>query len=91
MRKVKVVINEMFLQTCATGTLLGTLMKQNEYTLKGVTEVELVFPQTTMSWRASHSGPKIYLVPEYTLPCLLKDVLSLVGDGVKVSVVTNDS
>lgn len=79
----EIVINEQFLETCATGTLMSHALKL------GVREFDrlvLVFPQTTLGWRRNHGGPRALVVLEFVIPCLIQDVLSLRAMGVIVDV-----
>lgn len=55
------------------------------------TVVRLVFPQTSLSWRRDHGGPDVWMMPEYTLPELLRCVQFLAKNfGVEVLSVVED-
>ncbi len=51
------------------------------------TELELVFPQTSLQWREKHQGPRACVVLEYNLPCIIEDILLLIERGIKVMMV----
>jgi hypothetical protein len=76
-------INQRFLESCATATLIGTVVKDGE-PLTSVTKVVLEFEQTSLWWRQAHGGPDSLIVPEYTIGCLIEDVLSLQARGIIV-------
>lgn len=79
-------IDEKFLETCATGTLLGTIAKGHNFGVPK--EVVLAFPQTSLQWRHRHGGPAQWIINEYVIPCLLDDVLKLREWGVDVKLTT---
>lgn len=80
----QVIVNQKFLETFGTRSLSGQLKNWP------ADEVELVFPQTSLSWRQDHNGPDNWIMPEYSIPCLIEDILSLISKGVKVSVIMKD-
>jgi hypothetical protein len=83
MTECRIEITEKFLESCGTRTLVGTIFSQVGH---WPTKVVLVFPQTSLGWRQHNGGPKHYVMPEYTIPLLIEDVLSLVQRGVEVSI-----
>lgn len=76
-------VTEKFLELCATGSLIGTFATE-KVDWRDCESITLVFPQTTYAWRKENGGPKHYIIPEYTIPCLLKDVLHIQKMGIKV-------
>lgn len=83
---MEVRVDQKFLETCATGTLLGTVFKMSESSGGLPGEVVLVFPQTSLAWRRENGGPDELIVNEFVIPCLVEDVMALLSRGVKVSV-----
>jgi hypothetical protein len=79
----RIEIDEKFLELFGTGTLLGTLL---DLYGKAPEKVVLVFPRTTTAWREKFGGPHQYIVNEYTIACLLEDVLRLRAQGIEVSI-----
>lgn len=67
----------------ATGSLLGNIPSIS--TLK---KLVLVFSETSLLWRQRHGGPDAWVIPEYTVKCLIDDVLWLVSKGVVVETET---
>jgi len=88
---IAVEISSAFLETCGDSTLLGFLARAN-VPLATLKKVRLVFPQTSASWKKSNGGPLPYIMPEYAIPCLLRDILHLQSLGIQVEVgkVTQD-
>lgn len=84
--KISMTMDEKLLETFASGSLIGNLLKDHKFS--EIDDVELVFPQSTLHWRQQNRGPKIYLIPEYTVPLLIEDVLKLLELGIKVTVKT---
>jgi len=76
-------INQRFLESCGTGTLTGTVLKDDE-PLASITKVVLEFEQTSLGWRQAHGGPDSWIMPEYTIGCLIEDVLRLQARGIVV-------
>lgn len=74
-----VLIDDTFVETCATGTLTGILLRK-DYTLPKF--VILRFPKHTLAWCKENKGPYIQLMPEHMLPCLLEDMLQLMTRGI---------
>jgi len=66
--------------------LLGFLATELGDEYENLSELELVFPQTTFSWKKNHGGPKEIICYEYSVPLLLESILTLVERGVSVSV-----
>lgn len=68
--KISVEINEKFLETCGSNSLYGALFaaaRDNNAVLADLKEVELVFPQTSITWRGKNNGPRQYVLNEYTV------------------------
>jgi hypothetical protein len=76
-------INQRFLECCGTATLTGTVVKDGE-PLMSITRIVLEFEQTSLGWRQAHGGPDSWIMPEYTLGCLIEDILSLQARGIVV-------
>jgi len=78
---IRVEVNEGFLETFGTG-----------YSLSSLKEVTLVFPRSTRGWLERNGGPHQYIVNEYTIQCLVEDVLRLqeMGTSVKVETILQD-
>lgn len=81
---VRVEINLEQLETWGTGTLMGLVLPEVYKT--DDKNVTLVFPQTPHSYRVAHGGPKIGVVTEFAIPCLVEDLLGLLAKGIMVSV-----
>jgi hypothetical protein len=82
-KECRIEISEKFLESCATATLIGTIVMQNNILPN---RVVLVFPQTSPAWRRNNNGPRHYVMPEYTVHLLIEDVLSLVRRGIEVRI-----
>ena len=82
--KLRVIIDQAFLVTAGAGTLLGTTATVSE--LRDLTEVELFFPQTTTAWRKENGGPDTYIMPEFSIPLLIEDILKLQEMGIEVTI-----
>lgn len=83
MTEYRIEITEKFLELCATGTLIGTIVMQNH---GWPNKVVLVFPQTSLAWRRDNNGPKHYVMPEFAVHLLIQDVLDLVQRGIEVRI-----
>ena len=64
--------------------------RQKDFTVPAT--VVLIFPQATLGWCREHDGPPPWIVNEYTIRCLMEDVLKLRdwGVDVKLETVTRD-
>lgn len=82
--RIEIEITEEMLETYGSGTLQGTLMTMMDEL--GPCEIVLVFPQTTMSYRRRHGGPRAWVMNEFVVPCLLGDVLQLMERGFSFTV-----
>lgn len=71
------------IHTFATRSLIGMANLSDEDK-----ELELVFPQTSLDWRAKNGGPRDLIILEYNVPCIIDDILRLIERGVKVTVIT---
>lgn len=89
-RLLNILIDQKFLETCATGTLLGTIFQQNPESTYPE-EVVLIFPQTTLGWRRKNGGPDQLIVNEFVIPLLIEDILHLKEHGVQVRVEMRDT
>lgn len=70
-----------------TGTLIGALMADDgSTTLADVTEVELVFHETTLNFKRYNNGPHLSLMPEHFPICFAEDLLGLVNRGVTIHI-----
>ena len=77
---IEIRIDEKFLENCGGGLLDSLLvagMKRGE-------EISLLFPQSSFSFKQQNGGPRQYLVQEYSVLCLVKDVLHLRDLGYKI-------
>lgn len=83
---VRIIVDESFLQTCGDSSLLGAIV-MGVGDLSKLTEVCLVFPLTSNSWRQENGGPRHFVLPEFAVSSLLDDVLKLQGMGLKVTTV----
>lgn len=79
-------IHEKFLETFATGTLVGTIA--TKYNFGVPKKVVLVFPESSIHWRRRNDGPVQWIVNEYVIRCLIDDVLKLREWGVDVQLTT---
>jgi len=53
--------------------------------------VTLLFETTGTGWKEENEGPYMMEIPEFTIPCLIQDILSLVRQGVHVDIKYYDS
>jgi hypothetical protein len=75
-----ITLDDTVLTTWGSGSLigyLGTPLPSN---------VVIEFLQTSTGWRAANGGPAQWIINEFIIPCLLKDILHLVSLGCKVSI-----
>lgn len=85
-KTLDITIDEGFLQSCATASLSGALVKANGWqALQRETPIRLIFPQRCLT-RCQKDGPREWIVMEYSVPCLLQDILTLVGEGFSINV-----
>jgi hypothetical protein len=73
-------------EVTAYATLVGVLADACGRSFANVRRVILSFPQTSLSWRTRHGGPDILAIPEYTVPCMIQDVLWFSRHGIEVDV-----
>lgn len=74
------------LQHFATSTLIGSLFDGVRH--DEIKTVNLVFVETSLSWRQHNHGPDEWIMLEYVPKCLIDDVLWLVEHGYKVTTAT---
>jgi len=74
-----VVLNGDVIERMATGSLVGKIPS-----VDGLKKLVLLFEETSLSWRQRHGGPNMWIVPEYTIACIIDDILWLQGHGVVV-------
>jgi len=67
-------ITESFLEVTGSGSIVGALFIKYG---KIPEEVELVFFETTSYWKSKHGGPKMFVVPEFSIWCLVEDIIAL--------------
>ena len=79
MTKIKIEITEKFLEVCGSNSLTGAIINQleNIHDFQNLDLVILVFPQTSDAWRKANKGPREFIIPEYSLFELLKDIENL--------------
>ena len=74
-------IDEKFLEAFGTGSLVGQLdMKDGKFP----EIIELQFPKSSLEFREKNNGPGQIIVNEYTIRCLLEDVLYLKEKGITI-------
>lgn len=87
MKQVVIQIDKQFMETCGSNTLTGTLIhKFGPATVAEMEELILQFPQTPMSWRRVNGGADHWIMPEYSVMCLVDDIIHLKERGIKVVV-----
>lgn len=86
--KVRILIDERTLTTVGSHYLTGYLA--NKYGEKTPEEIEISFASTSHEWRRKNGGPSVWLVYEDTIVCLMEDVASLIGRGIKIQYTTYD-
>jgi len=88
MHRVQIRVDEVFLEGCGSSSLLGTIAVglEKDQSILDVEKVELVFPLTSIGYRRQH-GPRCWVMPEYTLMCLINDILALKEKGIEVTCV----
>lgn len=87
MKQVVIQIDKQFMETCGSNTLTGTLI--NKFGPAAVAEMEeliLQFVQTPLSWRRRSGGADHWIMPEYSVMCLVDDIIHFKERGVKVVV-----
>ena len=68
-------------------SILGTISKNNnQVALTDLKKVVLVIPETTRAYRERNGGPQLHILNEYTLGCVLTDVLNLQRLGIEVEI-----
>jgi hypothetical protein len=85
MSKVTVRLDEETLQGVGSASITGRVVTEMSHT-GFPDEIVLEFPQSSSRWRRENSGPNQIILNEYNVMCLVEDLLSIVGHGVKVSV-----
>jgi len=80
-----IVVDQAFLEVCGDASLLGGVAL-NVRDLSDLQQVHLTFPLTSDSWRIKNGGPDSWLMSEFAVSSLLKDVLKLQGMGILVTV-----
>jgi hypothetical protein len=90
--EARIKINEKFLETCASGTLIGTLATNYDVPLTEMKKIVLIFPKASLDWCRKHGGPPQWVVNEFAFPLLLEDILRLqqLGSQVVVEYSTED-
>lgn len=78
--KKSITIDEDKLQRLGSASLIGMVAED------GLKELEIIFPQTSIDWRARNGGPEEWIVNEYNVPCLIEDVVWFMENGVKVKI-----
>ncbi len=88
MRQVK--ITKKMLETAATGTLTyWVCFNKDQKSMHSQEEpVEVLFEETSLTWRSEHGGPDTVINNEFLIPCLMQDLLHLVSTGWKITVGT---
>jgi hypothetical protein len=81
----RLIVDERYLSTFATGTLIGGLLTQLGQLPKVLV---LEFLQTSYGWRERHGGPASWAMNEFVIPCLMADVIKLRDYGVIVEIIT---
>lgn len=85
MKQLVILIDQQFMETCGSNTLVGTLVNKFGPTAAAeVDELIIQFPQTPMSWRRVNGGADNWIMPEYSVMCLVNDIIHLKERGVKV-------
>ena len=82
METLRIELREDDLIKLGSASLIGRMPIREGSLLK---KLILVFPQTTLARRMDR-GPKDLILLEYNIPCLIQDVVWLIGQGVEVSV-----
>jgi len=77
--KKSIVLNSKSIGQLGNASLIGKHYEE------GVTEMELIFLQSSLQHREKQGGPDYWTVWEHNIPCLLSDVIWLMEQGVKVS------
>lgn len=85
-------IDEKFMETCATGTLIGTLATKFDVPLVNMKKIVLIFPKAHLEWCRKHNGPPQWVHPEFAIPLLLEDILKLqkLGSEIIVEYITEN-
>ena len=84
---MKANITSSFMETCGSNTLYGSMIDDLVKPHKPEeTKVTLMFHQTSYQWRKDNGGPDSWIMPEFAVMCLVKDVIHLISQGYEVEV-----
>ena len=79
----EIIVDETFFENFGSGSLLGHIWNQFGKMPKQLT---ITFKQSSLEYRKNHNGPKIWMMPEYSNMCLLKDIIFLKDNGVSIEI-----
>lgn len=85
----RIYITKEVMETMGSGSLTGLLVHKLsnlglDYSI--LSEVVLVFKQTSLEWRRNNGGPDQWIMPEFSIMCLLEGVMWLNKQGIRVTV-----
>lgn len=84
MDRLTIILDPDTVSRMGSSSLVGTVMNGNNNTLPK--SLDLVFPMTTMEWKEKNKGPRVDMVYEHTISCILRDVQWLMAQGVTVNI-----
>ena len=85
MKTIEIVLSPTTLETIGDHSITG--MIGNKCVENGIEKPEQIiikFHSTTIEWRKTHGGPEHYIIPEYAIPAILKDVIHWIAYGVQI-------
>lgn len=87
--KTRLYITQETMETLGAGSLTGMLvhkLKDLGLDISILSELELVFKQTSVEWRKKNNGPNYWIMPEFSIMCLMESVLWLNKQNIRVTV-----
>jgi hypothetical protein len=89
--KIDIKVDENFVYSIGSNSLLGYILKWYEDNNKPFTEmlnshINLQFPKSSRPCLEKNNGSHEYIVTEYNIPCLLKDILWFVNHDMKIEI-----
>jgi hypothetical protein len=76
----ELVLSDELLEGFGTHSLIGYVW------VPELKKLRLVFPRSTQAFCERNGGPRELILYEYNIPCLLEDVIWLLGKGVEISI-----
>lgn len=82
-------ITERDLERIGDHWIMGAISRMYpNHPLDKLSKVVITIPETTNDFREKNGGPKQYIVNEYTIGCLMREIVSLMSQGIKVEILS---